>query len=57
MGSISGSLKYVEDFAFRARRRRLREDTLEGVSHEDGLSTDDEETNSEIIAREQAKGD
>ncbi|VDK49875.1 unnamed protein product [Anisakis simplex] len=36
--------------ARRARRRRNRENTLEGISHEDGLSTDDEETNTEITA-------
>lgn len=41
---------------FRSRRRRMRENTLEGVSHEEGLSTDDEETNSEIVARQQSMG-
>lgn len=41
---------------FRSRRRRMRENTLEGVSHEEGLSTDDEETNSEIVARQQSIG-
>lgn len=34
----------------------MRENTLEGVSHEEGLSTDDEETNSEIVARQQSIG-
>uniref|UniRef100_A0AAF5Q259 GCF C-terminal domain-containing protein n=1 Tax=Wuchereria bancrofti TaxID=6293 RepID=A0AAF5Q259_WUCBA len=44
----------AEREARRSRRRRLRENTLEGVSHEEGLSTDDEETNSEIVARQQS---
>lgn len=35
----------------------MRENTLEGVSHEEGLSTDDEETNSEIVARQQSIGE
>lgn len=35
---------------YSARRRRNRENTLEGVAHDDGLSSDDEETNSEIAA-------
>lgn len=38
----------------RSRRRRMRENTLEGVSHEEGFSTDDEETNSELVARQQS---
>uniref|UniRef100_F1KUT3 GC-rich sequence DNA-binding factor 1 n=1 Tax=Ascaris suum TaxID=6253 RepID=F1KUT3_ASCSU len=40
----------AEREARRARRRRNRENTLEGVAHDDGLSSDDEETNSEIAA-------
>ncbi|VDO25665.1 unnamed protein product [Onchocerca flexuosa] len=44
----------AEREARRSRRRRMRENTLEGVSHEEGLSTDDEETNSEIVARQQS---
>lgn len=40
----------------RSRRRRNRENTLEGVSHEEGLSTDDEETNTELVARQQEIG-
>ncbi|KAK6105407.1 GC-rich sequence DNA-binding factor-like family protein [Brugia pahangi] len=48
------SQRAAEREARRSRRRRLRENTLEGVSHEEGLSTDDEETNSEIVARQQS---
>ncbi|KAL3998109.1 SNARE domain family protein [Acanthocheilonema viteae] len=44
----------AEREARRSRRRRMRENTLEGVSHEEGLSTDDEETNSEIVACQQS---
>ncbi|KHN84480.1 PAX3- and PAX7-binding protein 1 [Toxocara canis] len=44
----------AEREARRARRRRNRENTLEGVSHEDGLSSDDEETNSEMAATQLA---
>ncbi|MCP9261102.1 hypothetical protein DINM_004190 [Dirofilaria immitis] len=44
----------AEREARRSRRRRMRENTLEGVSHEEGLSTDDEETNSEIVVRQQS---
>uniref|UniRef100_A0A915PNM6 t-SNARE coiled-coil homology domain-containing protein n=1 Tax=Setaria digitata TaxID=48799 RepID=A0A915PNM6_9BILA len=47
-------LCYLQYHDFRSRRRRMRENTLEGVSHEEGLSTDDEETNSEIVARQQS---
>uniref|UniRef100_A0A1I7VH53 GCFC domain-containing protein n=1 Tax=Loa loa TaxID=7209 RepID=A0A1I7VH53_LOALO len=48
------SQRAAEREARRSRRRRMRENTLEGVSHEEGLSTDDEETNSEIVARQQS---
>ncbi|VDN01620.1 unnamed protein product [Thelazia callipaeda] len=48
------SQRASEREARRSRRRRLRENTLEGIAHEEGLSTDDEETQSEIVAREQS---
>ncbi|KAK6039514.1 SNARE domain protein, partial [Cooperia oncophora] len=39
---------------FRARRRREREGTLAGVSHEEGLSSDDDEPTSQQLADQQA---
>ncbi|CAJ0572135.1 unnamed protein product, partial [Mesorhabditis spiculigera] len=41
----------------RGRRRREREGQLQGISHEDGLSTDDEETTSRIVADNEGKAE
>lgn len=38
-----------EILIIRARRRRMRETSLAGISHEEGLSSDDEETPSQRI--------
>ncbi|VDO20439.1 unnamed protein product [Haemonchus placei] len=47
---------YLGSYAmwFRARRRREREGTLAGVSHEEGLSSDDDEPTSQQLADQQA---
>ncbi|CAJ0928705.1 unnamed protein product, partial [Mesorhabditis belari] len=43
-------VRAAEREARRGRRRREREGNLEGISHEEGLSTDDEETTSRLVA-------
>lgn len=54
---LGASLNRYWGFYFnRARRRRAREAT--GVQeHKDGMSTDDEESNSDILRFNQEKGD
>ncbi|PIO70717.1 hypothetical protein TELCIR_07417 [Teladorsagia circumcincta] len=47
-------LRVAERDARRARRRREREGTLAGVSHEEGLSSDDDEPTSQQLADQQA---
>ncbi|VDL84481.1 unnamed protein product [Nippostrongylus brasiliensis] len=47
-------IRIAERDARRARRRREREGTLAGVSHEEGLSSDDDEPTSQQLADQQA---
>ncbi|KHJ76441.1 hypothetical protein OESDEN_23939 [Oesophagostomum dentatum] len=47
-------IRVAERDARRARRRREREGTLAGVSHEEGLSSDDDEPTSQQLADQQA---
>ncbi|KAJ1350955.1 hypothetical protein KIN20_006886 [Parelaphostrongylus tenuis] len=47
-------IRVAERDARRARRRREREGTLVGVSHEEGLSSDDDEPTSQQLADQQA---
>ncbi|CAI5438314.1 unnamed protein product [Caenorhabditis angaria] len=44
------AIRSAEREARRGRRRRNRESTLAGISHEDGLSSDDEEMTTQIMA-------
>ncbi|KIH55911.1 GC-rich sequence DNA-binding factor-like protein [Ancylostoma duodenale] len=47
-------IRVAERDARRARRRREREGTLAGISHEEGLSSDDDEPTSQQLADQQA---
>ncbi|KAK6728049.1 hypothetical protein RB195_005606 [Necator americanus] len=47
-------IRVAERDARRARRRREREGTLSGISHEEGLSSDDDEPTSQQLADQEA---
>ncbi|CAD6190882.1 unnamed protein product [Caenorhabditis auriculariae] len=48
------AVRAAEREARRGRRRRERESVAKNATHEEGLSTDDEETNSQVIADTEA---